>query len=410
MKIAVVCKSDSTGGAAVTSFRLTEALIEAGQEARLLVLEKKTDAPFVVPIGRPKREKTAFLLDRLEIYLKNGLSKKNLFKIDTGDIGLPLWKNPVIKEADAVILNWVNQGMLSLKGVERICGSGKKVIWVMHDMWNFTGICHHSMDCKHYRQKCGNCFLLGKIASGHDLSRRVWKRKSRLYAANRITFVAVSSWLENLARSSSLLKNGNIVRIPNAYPVEKTSEHKDIQRNPRRILFVAARIDDPIKGMSILEEGINEFIKKAPESASLSELLLIGNLKEEKNRINFKIPHKYLGAVSDPRELAEIYRSAGVVISTSLFENLPGTLVEGQANGCIPVAFDRGGQKDIVEHLVSGYLVPWSDDSSTRGNAVADGLIWALEQPEKIRDFLPRNVINHFSYRSIAKEYLNLLK
>lgn len=47
MKIVIVNKSDSTGGAAVVSFRLMMALRSIGADARMLVAEKLTDSPYV---------------------------------------------------------------------------------------------------------------------------------------------------------------------------------------------------------------------------------------------------------------------------------------------------------------------------------------------------------------------------
>lgn len=41
MKIALICKSDSTGGAAVVTFRLMNALRANGMDARMIVTEKK---------------------------------------------------------------------------------------------------------------------------------------------------------------------------------------------------------------------------------------------------------------------------------------------------------------------------------------------------------------------------------
>lgn len=51
MKIVIVNKSDRTGGAAVVSFRLMEALRGIGVDARMLVVEKLTDSNYVELAG-----------------------------------------------------------------------------------------------------------------------------------------------------------------------------------------------------------------------------------------------------------------------------------------------------------------------------------------------------------------------
>lgn len=407
MKVAVLCKSDQAGGAAVTSRRLTEALIAQGIDATLLVEEKKTALKFVDATNMSLLEKYAFLKERLHIYVSDGFSRKNLFRIDTGEAGLPLWRNPVVKEADAVIINWVNQGMLSLKGVDKICRMGKKILWVMHDMWNFTGICHHSMGCKHYESECGNCFLLGRKASPTDLSHKIWEKKKKLYDKADIDFVAVSSWLEGLARKSSLLHNRKIHLIHNAFPQQTVSGEK---HDPYGLLFIAARLDDPIKGIETLREGLRILAGKYPELARKVTLHLIGGVKDEKNIRDFAVNAQWHGRIDSPAKMKKVYEGAAVVISTSHFENLPGTLVEGQAYGCVPIAFDRGGQKDIIDHLSTGYLMPWSDDILQRGEVLAEGLAWALSCPDDIREKMRENVESKFSYNKIAGDYVRIFK
>ena len=135
IKIAIINKSDSIGGAAVVSRRLMEALRREGADARMVVVEKLSDSSFVEVAASKFQIFVKFLTERLRIFLANGFNRATLFQIDTGETGLPLWKLPLVKNADAVLINWVNQGMLSLKGVEKILKLGKPVIWTMHDMW-----------------------------------------------------------------------------------------------------------------------------------------------------------------------------------------------------------------------------------------------------------------------------------
>ncbi|MDE5858684.1 MAG: glycosyltransferase, partial [Muribaculaceae bacterium] len=96
------------------------------------------------------------------------------------------------------------------------------------------------------------------------------------------------------------------------------------------------------------------------------------------------------------------YAAASVVVSSSLFETLPGTLIEGQAAGCIPVTFGRGGQRDIVQHLQNGYIAEYKNTRS-----LADGIIWALSSPLS-RESLHEHVDKHFSSKIIAWRFMRL--
>lgn len=91
-----------------------------------------------------------------------------------------------------------------------------------------------------------------------------------------------------------------------------------------------------------------------------------------------------------------------MVLSSSLYETLPGTLIEGQASGCLPVTFGRGGQADIVTHLSDGYIARYAD---TRD--LAKGILWVLDQNVD-RQALHESVRRRFSSTSVARSYIEL--
>lgn len=407
-RVVVMGRSDATGGAAVVSRRLTEALRKEGIDARMLVTEKLTDYPYVTKTGQPLREKLAFFAERLRIFIANGFSRKNLFKVDTAEFGLPLWRHPLVKDADAVILNWVNQGMLSLKGVRKICREGKKVVWTMHDMWNLTGVCHHAMECTRYIGECGRCPYLRERP--RDLSRRVWRKKRELYDETEIKFVAVSHWLAGKAEESSLLKGRGVTVIPN--PISPLNPERR-QSDTLKILFSAATLDNWIKGLSNFKLAIEILKRKYPDESSGCEVVLMGGLKNPESIEGFALPVKWLGVLNNEEDIAAAYAEAAVTVNSSHFENLPGTLVESQAYGAVPVAFDRGGQRDIISHETTGFLCPWSDDEPTRAENLAEGIARAIgalrKDPDNLRRRMRENVDKNFSYEAVAKRYLKLL-
>lgn len=410
-------KSDSTGGAAIVSRRLLEALRSQGVEARMLVTEKLSDNPYVELAANPFIIKFKFLIERLRIFIANGFKRKTLFQIDTGETGLPLWRNKYIKEADAVLLNWVNQGMLSLKGVRKIMKRGPKVIWTMHDMWCFTGICHHAATCKHYLRECGDCPLLGKKGSGQDLSFKIHRRKKSLYSMpEKITFVAVSNWIKDKGAGSSLLSNQHIEVIANAFPLPSLPA----KRNPLspgdkiRILFGAARIDDPIKGLDTLR-AVSQYLAEKPNLSSHIELAFFGSIKNPEALEGFGLPVVNLGTLNGEEAVTKAYKEAHILVSASSYETLPGTLVEAQAYGCIPVAFNQGGQPDIVEDGVTGYLCRYSQDPGQRAENLARGITSAIQilrdpvnYPLWINNMY-RSVKEKFDYSLIAKKYISLV-
>lgn len=419
MKVVIINKSDSTGGAAVVSMRLMEALRSEGVDCRMVVAEKLTDSPYVGLAAGKGRIRISFLLERLRIFIANGFDRSTLFKIDTGSDGVDLWNHPWVRQADVICLNWINQGLLSLKGIGKLGSYGKPLVWTMHDMWNMTGVCHHAGSCDRYVGLCcGLCPLLGHRGSDGDVSRVTWLAKKRLYGSTRIAFVAVSNWLASLARGSDLMGCCDLSVIPNAFPVSGQESVATCVRDKGikgktdrvRIVFGAARLDDSVKGFPILIEATRALKKYWPEKAGSMELVMFGSIRDRSLLDSIAIPVRYLGMVHGAENIGGIYDMADIVVSTSLYETLPGTLIEGQAAGCVPVSFSRGGQSDIIDHLSTGYLADWSDDPEVAGRAIAEGIVWASEQDGVIRRRMYDSVVERFSAPMVARRYISLFR
>lgn len=413
MKVVIINKSDSTGGAAVVSLRLMNALRDAGIDARMLVAEKLGDSPFVELADTQVSIKRAFMAERLKIFMANGMNRQTLFRIDTASDGLPLWRHRRVREADVICLGWVNQGMLSFRGLRKLVETGKPVVWTMHDMWNLTGICHHAGDCMRYASSCGDCPLLGSRSAPDDLSARIWARKKELYGFQGIRFVAVSRWLREKAACSSLLSSRLPEVIPNPFPLDMTSGG-DRRRSDGKIciLIGAARLDDPVKGLPVLVEATRVLADEYPEEAAGLKLVTFGEVKNPDALRGFGIAHLHLGRIEGREALAATYAGADIVVSSSLYETLPGTLVEAQACGCVPVGFDRGGQRDIIDDGSTGVLVEFGNTPREAACNLAEGIIRGirLSADPDVRRRMRRSVEERFSSEAVARKYIALFE
>lgn len=386
MKIALLTTSAVIGGAAIASARLADALRACGQEVTVFTLDDR------------RRERTLpFLAERGEIFAANGLNRTHLFKVSTASFGRRGLVEEVLSMApDVIALGWINQGLLSLGQIRELGSHGIPLVWVMHDMWNLTGICHHSLGCNRYTAECGNCPLISKPLRGAgDLSHRVWKRKASLYRNVPVRFVAVSHWLADLSRRSKLLRDNPPAVIPNVFPMDNFHIG---DKEPGLIVMGAARLDDPIKGLHHAVNALNRLAGHPTAHVSF-----FGELRNPDALKGLKIPYQYLGSLPEA-DVAALMSKAQAVLSSSLYENLPTTLIEGQASGAMPVSFDRGGQVDIIDHHHSGYLAPFGDEA-----ALARGLEWALEgsvAPETLRAEAERK----FSANAVAGRMLSLFK
>lgn len=376
MKIAILTTSLTAGGAAIACARLAEALADLGEDVT------------VITRGHSRR---AFLEERIEIFLQNGFSRKDLFRVSTATFGESVANHPAVVDADGVILGWVNQGFLSLEEIKKI---RKPILWVMHDMWNLTGICHYAMGCTRYEQQCGRCrFIHGLMRGDNDLSRRIWRKKQILYDTADITFVGVSNWLAKCARQSSLLAGKDVIVIPNPH---KISDYQAPEQRENMVAFGAARLDVPIKGLDIAIDALNLLYDKGVRC----KVELFGELRNPLLLDSLKMEHVWHGLLNDPGRIRDIYSRAKVVINPSRLENLPNTLIEGLASGAVPVGFDHDGRADIIDHLSTGYLAKFLSVED-----FAAGIEWGLNAavtPGELHD----SAWEKFDAPTVARRYV----
>ena len=74
------------------------------------------------------------------------------------------------------------------------------------------------------------------------------------------------------------------------------------------------------------------------------------------------------------------------------------------------MALNHGGQPDIIDHMKTGYLAPWSDDVKENALRIAEGIIWGLKNRDTVKDRMQRSVIEKFAEDSVADQYLQLFK
>jgi glycosyltransferase involved in cell wall biosynthesis len=409
MKVTFINKSDATGGAAVVTMRLVRALRRIGVDAKMLVTERLTEEEYVATAATAYNIKRAFLMERLKLFIANGLHRDTLFKIDCGAYGLPLSSHPWVLEADVIVLNWVNQGVLSLREIARILSLGKPVVWTLHDLWTAMGVCHLPGNCKRYKYGCGLCPLLHS-STFKDLSSKVFELKKGIYQRFSFAAVAVSHRERDIAAASPLMEGHRIEVIPNGFPIpEAPIEESHSGNEGITIVMGAARLDDSVKGIEVLIRATQLLRQRHPDVAETLNLLTFGDIRNAALLNEIAIPHRHLGPISGEENVSAVYQQADILLSTSHYETFGATLVEGMVQGCIPVAFDNGGQSDIITHLQTGYLAPYSPDLDIAATNIVDGILWAVQQRGSIaRNTLREKARSAFSDTSVAKRYHEL--
>ena len=412
MRILHINKSDAVGGASVAATRLVESLNKSGVDAKMLVAEKKTNLPCVETITSSQYNKIrAWLYHKLEIsrFIPHGKSNTLKHSYSIGEYGFDISKHPAVKEADIIHLHWFGEGFVSLKGLDKILKLGKPVVWTLHNMWSFTGGCLYSGECKRFTENCGLCKYLMDSASD-DISFAQHNCKKQIYSNSRFFPVACSNWLAKIAEQSTLLKGKHVISIPNLIDIDsfkpinriEVRERLNLPKDKKLILFGAADVSDPRKGMPHLFFALKLLAKRKYKDNM--ELIVFGKAPETlANELPF--PVRIMNYISSPEVLVDLYNAADVFVLPSLEDNLPNTVMEALSCGLPVAAFRVGGVPEMITHGYSGYLTPPSD-----GTGLAEGIEYLLEKSESrnCRAIAREKVEESFAPSLIAERYILL--
>ena len=368
MKVLLLSTYEKTGGAAVAASRLLQALRHNGVEATMLC-RKNISVPLLrilCPSLARKLEKQSWtsIMERAVIWMCNGFSMKDLWATDIALFGQDITKTKEYKEADVIHLHWINQGFLSLSQIKRFIKDGKKVVWTMHDAWNTMGAYHLAIQ----RQET-------------LLERWTWRRKRKFYALNEMQFVTCSQWLSDEARHSKLMEQLSVKSIPN--PIDTNIfAPQQTRKSGRRILFVAQNVNNPMKGMSYLEEAV-----KMLKDKEAVEMIALGR----------DIPY-----INNEEDMAMLYNSVDAFVLPSLSENLPNTIMEAMACGIPCVAFGVGGIPEMIDHKENGYVARYKNSQD-----LADGIRYVLnpDNHERLSNAAREKVMKCYSEESVANLY-----
>lgn len=414
MKILLVNTSGNTGGAAIAASRLATTLQNHGIYAKMLVTDNgPKQNSFVVSLPGALMHKWNFLIERLGIFARQDFKKKHLFDIDPATHGTDITRLPEFKEADVIHLHWVNQGFLSLKDIRKILKSGKPVVWTMHDMWTFTGICHYVRECTNYKKHCGNCPLLAHNGP-NDFSHKIWLRKQKIWNEfPKLTFVACSKWLAQVAIKSPLIKGHQVLDIVNPidcnlYTLRPKSEAREKLHLPTKgktlILFCAYNVNLPIKGLKYLKKALEILTTENPSLRETLGVILAGKGSDTAGG-DFPVDTFPMGFVSDERKKALIYNASDMFVIPSLQDNLPNTIVEAKASGLPVIGTKVGGIPQMINHQNDGYLIEPQNSAD-----LARAIKWLVSEADinKISAQSRANAQEQYSETSVARKYIEL--
>ena len=401
MRIGLLNRSDIDGGAGIVALRLYSSL------------RKRIDVKYLV--GIKHRNNDSILIHyKSDLFAKfRNLIERKIQKERSGKFPFSLCISPfplnrLLKhhKVDVAHLHWIGAGFVSINSLSKL---DIPIVWTMHDAWSFTGGCHITYDCKYFIDVCRKCPQLNSSKES-DLSTQLYFNKLRSYNnIKNITFVSPSKWLANKAKESSLLQNKNIAVIPNGIDTIKFCPNDGngfranlgIKPDIKIILFGAVyATSDKNKGYEQLIAAI-DLLKD-----SKFEIMVFGSQNIETKEISGKTTY-FLGRIWEEEIMAKIYSAADLTVVPSLSENLSTVIMESMSCGTPVVAFDIGGNPELIDHKQNGYLAkPYEI------NDLADGIEWTLfnQEIQNLNENARKKIVQSFDIEDVADKYIELYK
>lgn len=383
--------TDRYGGGAVVPWDLRAELMARGHRVPMIVGFKKSGDPGVRSIydtplnrwlsGLVGRNVRAAVHRRLSPWIADDIRWLPGRRI----LG---WRE--VREADVIHAHVLHSHFFNLTALPALARR-RPVVWTLHDMWAFTGQPTFTFDCEHWQHGGCDCRPpVGVVPHRWNNTRRLWRRKRRIYEGTPLTLVVPSRWLgEKVERS--MLRDKPLHLIYNGVDTGLF--------RPRDRAALRARLGLPPDRRIVL------FASKGGKQAELKGLSHALRLVEEwggGDGVAFvfvgggpEVPGvRSLGYVRDRREMAELYAACDLYLHPSLADNCPLSVLEAMACGLPVVTFATGGIPELVGHREHGYVAAYGD-----GDDLAAGFGELLALPAERWTEMSHRVREHVERR-----------
>ena len=274
--------------------------------------------------------------------------------------------------------------------------ANKKIIWTMHDCWAFSpGAAYidylddgrlpnekrYTDDKKQYP----------KTSFFRRPQRNYLLKKSLFSGLEGIEIITPSLWLASLM-SDSFFCQYEIETIYNGIQLEKfIGGSRTLTNDRKKVILGVANVWDERKGLP--------YFNQIAEHFPSHQVIIVGGISNGK--LHSKILH--IERTSNIEELSLLYRQADVFVNPTLADNFPTTNLESLAAGTPIVAFDTGGNAEVVDDSV-GKLVEVNTEALIAGiETVLENTQNNYEKNCKMRSL-------NFSREKMCENYVRMIK
>jgi glycosyltransferase involved in cell wall biosynthesis len=353
LRVAFFNATDRASGAEALICQTVEELRARGTRARLYVMDRLTDLPYVHQFPYFSGER------RLELTIRRLSGRNNIFFPSTLTLPLHDW----IKRADIWHFHNLHGHFVSIPLLARE-SRRRKIVLSPVDQFLSTGYCPYTLGCERYLDGCGECPQLDLPYPGisRDATGVLLKMKKSAIAASRFHLLVHTDYLAAHYAHTFVGK----LPIDRIYygvdtqvfrPVEKEAAAAALGIEPPGgfvVGLIHSAVDEKRKGLLPFLELLSRAAERMPVPLAV---LLVGRGSEQaKEKATVPLTVTALPFLKSPRELAAALNLCDVLLYPTQADNLSLTCLDALACG-VPVISSRvGGQPEAVRDGVNGFL------------------------------------------------------
>lgn len=377
-KIVAVNTADRGSGAESVAWNLFKGFQRRGVESWLVVGDKKTPDPYVLPFfSSPYIDYSPYADPAFESALGAQRQRDLLAGIESNDFPyskyLPTLTGSV---PDITLCHNLHGGYFDLRVLQSLSVRGP-VFLSLHDNWMFTGHCGYPVGCARWQTGCGQCPDLSLppaiLADGTAYN---WRKKAQIYKGARLYVSAPTRWLLERAQASMLapaIVASRVIPCPvdmqrfRAGARAEAREQLGLSQAGHVVVYAAFKgRANPYKDYAT----IGSALERLAVLRAHDDILFIALGEEAPDLQMGKIRFRFL-PFQAPAAVARYLRAADIYVHAAREETFGLITAEAAACGTPVVSTAVGGLPEVVMHEQTGLLVPAQD---------ADGMARAIDR------------------------------
>jgi glycosyltransferase involved in cell wall biosynthesis len=340
---------------------------KAGYNGIQFVWEKKSKTSSVVGLSSLGRNSSIYsCVEEIE----SDFSTRSMFSPFLYDV----FHSHLFQDAELIHLHIIHHPAFNINMLP-VLSEIKPTVWTIHDPWAVSGHCVHHGACNKWMTHCSDCpDLKTPFTTQFDNTALQFEFKKRAIMQSNLHCVVASSWMENILKASPLFNGKKITRIPFGVDQEIFCPGDRIEARKRAGLscggvVLLARADRAFKGTPLA-------IEAAKRVANFYEVTLVllgetGLANDLKGAV--KVIEK--GWLNDPKQIADLYRAADIVLMPSELESFGMMAAEAMSCGRVVAALEISSSalSETINSPVCGLAISRSEYSNAVLELLLDG-------------------------------------